>query len=330
MADPKPPRIPAGDLGTADRIEADDGHYWVRLVSKEAIRAEGMEMVNCLRHGHYDRLAGNDDPKKQSLWSLRDSGGRSIALADVCAYPLGSHMVNSFLGVQNTMASALAYRQLRHLASVYGAIGSGIYFARSIQEPAICAPDGMTYRWDKAPEDLRLTDHDERLARRLALQEERKRRQAAHEATLDNLAPPRVYPDAEAYVGVDFQPGIYFRAAATDDWAPMRGEMELTPRRRATGRPIVAFEEAFEFHVSRESYLRFASAIERMRKPAASEPVEAGAWVRRHLGAVQLTPVQQSIVDAMARVENQREAARQSRASLNKTSRLRPGLAPVR
>ena len=41
----------ASNFGTADRIEADDGHYWVRLWSLQAIRREGEAMRNCLANG---------------------------------------------------------------------------------------------------------------------------------------------------------------------------------------------------------------------------------------------------------------------------------------
>jgi len=200
MSAPKPPRTPAGDLGTADRIEADAGHYWVRLWSRQAIWREGAAMFNCLRKGDYDSFAGGDDPRANGLWSLRDETGLSIALAEVALSGF-QHRVRMFLGVSNSPASKLAYRQLRHLGAMFEGHGSKLHYDGVRDEPVVVGPDGMTYRWDHAPEGLRLSDHEARMEWRRAAGERRRREQAAHEETFDDLeipaGPAPVDPDSE-------------------------------------------------------------------------------------------------------------------------------------
>lgn len=191
MAEEKAPRPIAGDVGTDNRIECEAGHFWVRLWSREAIRSEGAAMGNCLAKGNYDKLGGSDDPTKDGLWSLRDLQGRSVALAHVVKLTSG-HLVKTFLGVGNSTASKLAYRQLRHLNAAFEGFESELRYDGVHRDPVIVAPDGKTYRWDRAPEPLRLPDHEARMkARREAGQ-----RRAAHLRRIENgiPAPPGAPP----------------------------------------------------------------------------------------------------------------------------------------
>jgi hypothetical protein len=147
VSDPKPPRTPAGDLGTADRVECDHGHYWVRLVTRQAIVREGECLSNCCRGGSYSHYAGSENPTDDGLWSLRGGDGISIALAEVSGGDL-----DDFLGPQNNQASGLAYRQLRHLKKfLAGFGGTGLHF---YERKVVEGPDRMTYRPDKAPKKL--------------------------------------------------------------------------------------------------------------------------------------------------------------------------------
>lgn len=179
MAKEKAVRPLAGDVGTHNRIEADDGHYWVRLWSRQAIRREGEAMGNCLRWGDYDGFAGSEDPLERGLWSLRSPGGVSIGLAEV-AKTESEHTVREFLGIGNSPASKLAYRQLRHLNAAFVTLGSRLAYDGVRNDPVVVGPNGMTYRWDRAPEGFRLPDHDDRMERRRSASE----RRAAHQARI--------------------------------------------------------------------------------------------------------------------------------------------------
>lgn len=150
-------RTPAGDKGTADRIEADDGGYWVRLVTKQALKREGECMVNCLRHGSYNGLAGEEDMLPESmddtLWSLRKRCGTSYALAEVSCYGSAkAWRLGEMKGPHNTTPSRWSVRQVRHLRDAYRTAGADL---RLNDEIALVGLDGMTYRPDVAPEELR-------------------------------------------------------------------------------------------------------------------------------------------------------------------------------
>jgi hypothetical protein len=74
----------AGDGGTADRIESVDGHYWVRLTTRDALDRESAAMGHCVGHGGYDtyvdmRISANGG----GIWSLRAQDGRSVLTAEV-------------------------------------------------------------------------------------------------------------------------------------------------------------------------------------------------------------------------------------------------------
>lgn len=203
MAEEKATRPIAGDVGTDNRIDCDDGHYWVRLVTRQAIRREGDAMLNCLRWGDYDGHAGTEDPTDENLWSLRDSEGKSVALLE---YDGDSHS-RMFMAPANNMASALAYLQLMHLRAFYSTHGKTLTF--DLSEPVVIAPDGSTYRWDKAPKDLRRPDHDQRMQERFDAAERKRRQRAAAAAIRAGNPPPPAGEQDEVVItiGVDTAQG---------------------------------------------------------------------------------------------------------------------------
>ncbi|KNY22655.1 hypothetical protein [Methylobacterium sp. ARG-1] len=144
-------RTPATDKGTADRIEADDGGYWVRLVTKQALKREGVCMGNCLDSGDYgSHTAGNEDMVSEGLWSLRKADGLSYLLVEVDTNSERTEAdIEEARGPKNSAPSGWSVRQLRHLVAAFRAAGC---IPQSI---AVTEADGMTRRPDKAPQDLR-------------------------------------------------------------------------------------------------------------------------------------------------------------------------------
>ncbi|KZB99786.1 hypothetical protein AU375_04075 [Methylobacterium radiotolerans] len=149
-------RIPATDKGTADRIEADDGGYWVRLVTKQALKREGVCMGNCLDSQDYgEHLAGDEDMMADGLWSLRKVDGLSYLLVevnDLCATDTRSARIENALGPKNSQPSGWSIRQLRHLVAAFRVAGSVMQVPESI---ALTGEDGRTWRPDKAPQALK-------------------------------------------------------------------------------------------------------------------------------------------------------------------------------
>ena len=76
-------RTPATEKGTADRVEADDGGYWVRLVTKQALKREGECMQNCLARGYHSDTAGDEEMVSDGIWSLRKVDGVSYLTVEV-------------------------------------------------------------------------------------------------------------------------------------------------------------------------------------------------------------------------------------------------------
>ncbi|MGU3339428.1 hypothetical protein ACLBXJ_15535 [Methylobacterium mesophilicum] len=149
-------RTPAGDKGTADRIAADDGGYWVRLVTKQAHRREGVCMGNCLdSQGYGQHLAGNEDMLDDGLWSLRKADGVShllVELNDLCAPDERTARVENARGPKNSQPSGWSIRQLRHLVAAFNAAGSTFQIPVDV---ALVGEDGRTWRPDKAPQALK-------------------------------------------------------------------------------------------------------------------------------------------------------------------------------
>lgn len=199
MAEQKAPRPIAGDVGTDNRIDCDDGHYWVRLVTKAAIRREGDAMRNCLRDGGYDDGAsGPESFDDISLWSLRAAAGESIALGSTIK-ATGHVNLGQFHGPMNNTPSATAYRQLRYLVAAFENAGHKLELQhRDRDEPIVVTPDGRTFRWDRAPKEHRRFDHEERMAARRQVHEDARRRREAAQRIRESQPPiPEGDPGAE-------------------------------------------------------------------------------------------------------------------------------------
>lgn len=159
MSETKPPRLPACARGTDHRVEA-DGHYWVRLVTRRAMQAEGECLQNCLRHGHRLDHAGPDDLKDAALWSLRRAEDAvSIALAQVDE----DGRLEEFKGPYNNQVSGTGYRQLQALRDYLVMYGAMLTFD---EDDVLVGEDGTTYRADKAPKELRDAIEAKRAAER--------------------------------------------------------------------------------------------------------------------------------------------------------------------
>lgn len=147
-------RQPATDKGTADRVEADNGGYWVRLVTKQAMKREGVCMGNCLdSQGYGQGLAGEEEMVADGFWSLRKADGVSHFLIEVENYPkLGKAGVKTGRGPNNNQPSGWCVRQLRHLVAAFSEARCILRIPVTI---ALTGEDKRTWRPDKAPQDLK-------------------------------------------------------------------------------------------------------------------------------------------------------------------------------
>jgi hypothetical protein len=168
-------RTPATEKGTADRIEADDGGYWVRLITKQSFDREGQCMGNCLGGGSYDEKAGEEDMVSDAIWSLRKATGVSYLSLEVdgCC---GRWSVDEMLGPKNSQPLEWAVRQLRYLIAAFKAAGAELQVS---DRRAIVTDDGQTYRPDRAPPEVMRAIEERRERER---QEERRRQEAAERA----------------------------------------------------------------------------------------------------------------------------------------------------
>ncbi len=142
-----PARTLPGDKGTADRIEADDGAYWVRLVTRQALDREGAWMDHCVGDGAYDGLAGSEDLTDDTIWSLRDAEGTPRLTAEVIATRLVFAK-----GYRNHKPGKGAALQVRHLVAAFAAAGAKL--AVMPVSDIVLAPDGRTFRSDRVPADV--------------------------------------------------------------------------------------------------------------------------------------------------------------------------------
>ncbi len=196
-------RTPATEKGTTDRIEADDGGYWVRLVTKQALRREGECMGNCLADGNSEHTAGEEDMVSDAIWSLRKACGTSYVTLRVDGYD-SSWGVDQLRGPKNSDPSKWSVRQLRHLRAAFQAVGVELKVRDAI---ALVGDDGMTHRPDAAPAELKKAAEErqarERAEREAAMARHREEREAdlarqreAWERTPGWLRPPQP-PQAE-------------------------------------------------------------------------------------------------------------------------------------
>lgn len=179
-------RTPATDKGTADRIEADDGGYWVRLVTKQALRREGECMGNCLNSmGYGSHSAGDEEMLSDGLWSLRQANGVSYLLVEVdVSYGRDRASVTEAKGPKNSDPSSWSCRQFRHLVEAFLDAGCVLQVRDHF---ALTGADGMTWRPDKAPDDLRAA-YEERQRR---AQEEADRQRQEMEARFESMRAAR-------------------------------------------------------------------------------------------------------------------------------------------
>ena len=140
-------RVPAGEKGTADRIEADDGGFWVRLVTKQALDREGACMRSCIGDGEYDLYAGDEDIAS-GIWSLRDRAGLSRLTVQVLLC-----QIEEAYGLDNHPIGKWAALQIRHLIAAYAA--AGLRLMAGGYPDLVIAPDGRTFRHDRVPADVR-------------------------------------------------------------------------------------------------------------------------------------------------------------------------------
>ncbi len=159
----------AGEAGTDERIPCPDGYYWVRIVTREALKREGLAMVNCLATKDHADFIGHEKINAPLVWSLRRvSDGRSIV--DVEVFYLEVLQVR---GVANNKPGPAAARQIEHLVQRYRRGGMDLTFHHACK--IVVGPDGQTWRRDKAPADLVAGLIDEAKSRLLATRALRRR-----------------------------------------------------------------------------------------------------------------------------------------------------------
>lgn len=142
-----PARTLPGDKGTADRIEADGGQFWVRLVTRQALDREGAWMDHCVGDGAYDGLAGSEYLTDDAIWSLRDADGTPRLTVEVTR-----NRVVSAKGYRNHKPGRGAALQVRHLVAAFAADGAKL--AVMPMSDIVLAPDGRTFRTDRVPADV--------------------------------------------------------------------------------------------------------------------------------------------------------------------------------
>jgi hypothetical protein len=137
----------AGDRGTADRVEADQGQYWIRLVTRSALDREGLAMQHCVGDGGYDSLAGGEDMVDDSIWSLRRADGESVLTVRVQDCKL-----DYARGFSNRPPKKGACLQVRHLVAAF--VAAGRQLAVDESTGIVLLRDGQTFRRDRLPLEL--------------------------------------------------------------------------------------------------------------------------------------------------------------------------------
>lgn len=140
-------REPAGDKGTADRIQADDGHAWVRLVTKQAMDREGACMGHCIGNGGYDEYAGSEEMADDAIWSLRRPDGVSVLTAQVRYLEL-----DYAKGPKNSDPGRFECLQVAHLVAGFKEAGHAL----KVDEDTgiVLLEDGRTFQVDRLPPDV--------------------------------------------------------------------------------------------------------------------------------------------------------------------------------
>jgi hypothetical protein len=140
-------RAPAGEKGTADRIEADEGMFWVRLVTRQALDREGAAMQHCVGDGDYDALVGGEELHDDAIWSLRRADGSSALTVRVRRGEL-----DYARGFSNHGPGKGACLQVRHLAAAFAAAGHSL--AVDEDTGIVLLDDGRTFRRDRLPPEV--------------------------------------------------------------------------------------------------------------------------------------------------------------------------------
>lgn len=143
----KSDRTPAGEKGTADRVDADDGGYWVHLMTRQALDREGICMRHCIGDGEYDLYAGDEDIAS-AVWSLRDRTGLSRLTVQVLLC-----QIEDAYGPDNHPIGKWEAMQVKHLVGAYAAAGHRLMVDG--YPDVVIAPDGQTFRHDRVPADVR-------------------------------------------------------------------------------------------------------------------------------------------------------------------------------
>lgn len=195
------PRQPAGEKGTADRVEADDGAYWVRLVTRQALDREGVAMEHCVGDGGYDTLVGGEDLVDDSIWSLRTAAGRSVLTVRIWELEL-----DYARGFANHGPGKGAALQVRHLAKAFAAAGHRL---RVDEDTGIVLlHDGRSFRRDRLPPDV--------VAAREAAERAREAERAERRRRERESAPGRGYD-------IPFAQVLARPAGSTGPFVPMGG-----------------------------------------------------------------------------------------------------------
>ncbi len=155
---PAATREPAGDRGTADRIEADEGHYWLRLVTKQAMDREGRAMGHCVGNGGYDEHAGSEEMADNAIWSLRRPDGVSVLTTQIRYLEL-----DYAKGPKNSAPGRFESLQVAHLVAGFKEAGHAL----KVDEDTgiVLLEDGRTFRADRLPPGVQ-AEIQERDARR--------------------------------------------------------------------------------------------------------------------------------------------------------------------
>lgn len=72
--------LPVEPVGEGERLELDDGWYWTRLATMDALRQESRRLGHCVGYGAYAHYIG--DPCPVGIWSLR-RGNDSYATVEI-------------------------------------------------------------------------------------------------------------------------------------------------------------------------------------------------------------------------------------------------------
>lgn len=155
----EPVRLPPGEKGTDLRTEADDGFYWVRLVTRGALDREGACMGHCVGDGDYEEYCGAEDLSDSAIWSLRRPDGISVLTVQIVA-----DQVDTVKGYRNHPPGRGAALQFRHLVAAWKAAGKSLVAWTG--SGIVIAPDGRTFRRDRVPPDVQAAiDEAEHAAR---------------------------------------------------------------------------------------------------------------------------------------------------------------------